>query len=1047
MKESFLFKRLIIITVIFGLLTSCHDPAGNNPNDNPNEPNNNNKTYIQFDNTQGICAVSVYKNSQRREEDKIAVIPVDGNSEKIKWTPSAYVPFYYTYSITLKGISNFIIDYIPEIGKDQNAARIDAEKTTTIKIPTLSETISSPDKLLSDKSYLLIQNNSSYPFELHRGPSTIPSDNLSDSLVNSGERAQYTINPGLASPYKLLVWADYKEFPSSIVSFEAGHVYIFDYNGSISLVSDTELKLINVNGIDIPKLPAAPVVITSNGSLTLQWTAVGSATAYEIWMSTVNNSDLATKYGADVVASLSTTISGLNNGTIYYFWIKAKNILGTSGFSPVVAGIPSAATTKPPDPKIAPSIMAGNGQFTISWQAVEDASVYEVWTGTTNNVTNATKQGGDISGFSTVITGLNNGTTYYVWIKAKNNIGVSGFSPSTTGKPLGTPGMPTINSSSEKLLVTWTIVSGAEQYEVYYGIESPTILAITTTGTMATITGLVNGETYYICLRAKNASGVSDYGQTAIGIPIGNTTSVTVSSGDCQLSLNWSAITGADQYEVYYNTSNSIPSNPAQTVTTNTAVINGLINGTTYYIWVKSKNANGTGNASTVAIGKPLGTPGIPTVNSAFKGLLVTWTAVAGAEQYEVYYGIGTSITLAVTTTSTTAAISGLTASTTYNVQLRAKNANGFSEFGPIASGVTNDNLTPGLYRKNVRIGQMDIASSLSFISTNAESGDEYYIVLGANESITSKTLNYSGKKVNITLMGYDRERTITLNRSGSMFVVNSGVTLTLEENITLVGRSSNSDSLVIISGGKLIMNNGSNITGNEGGSSDNNYNGGGIYVTSNGDFTMNGGQISGNSIPYGGNNGGGIYVNNGTFTMNNGEISGNTSRSGNGIYVNSNGTFIMNDGKISGNNSYSSGGGGGVYIVGSFTMNGGEISGNTTTYNGGGVYVSGTFNMNGGKISNNSISFHFEAYPSYGGGVYVSSDGTFTKSGNSTITGYSSDTINGNVVKKDTGLIIQGNGHAVYVDSYPIRRRETTAGPGVNLDSRKSGTGGEWEN
>ena len=505
MKESIKIKRFIFIAVVFSILFSCHDPAGNNSNGNPNEPNNNKKTYIQFDNTQGICAVSVYKNSQRREEDKIAVIPVGGNSKRIEWTPSAYVPFYYTYSITFKGISNFTIDYIPEPGKDQNAARIDAEKTTIIKVPTLSETISSPDKLLSNRSYLLIQNNSSFSFELLRGPTTIPTDNLSNSLVNSKERAQYTINPGLVSHYKLLIWADYKEFPSSIVNFEAGHVYIFDYNGNISLVRDIELKLENVNGFAVPQPPAAPVVITSNGSITLQWTSVENATAYEIWMATVNDSASASKYGADVEALLSTTISGLNNGSIYYFWLKAKNNLGTSGFSPVVSGTPSAVTYKPPSPQTAPTIFAGNGQLTVSWQAVADASAYEVWLGTTNNTTSAKKQSEDILGLSTIITDLNNGTTYYVWIKAKNHIGVSGFSPSAYGSPFRSPGL----------------YNGTEKIGNHNLSESLSYISA----------NAITGDNYFIVLG-------SDESVSGINLNYGKTISITLLGTDVEKSIS-----------------------------------------------------------------------------------------------------------------------------------------------------------------------------------------------------------------------------------------------------------------------------------------------------------------------------------------------------------------------------------------------------------------------------------------------------------------------------------------------------------------------------
>jgi hypothetical protein len=62
---------------------------------------------------------------------------------------------------------------------------------------------------------------------------------------------------------------------------------------------------------------------------------------------------------------------------------------------------------------------------------------------------------------------------------------------------------------------------------------------------------------------------------------------------------------------------------------------------------------------------------------------------------------------------------------------------------------------------------------------------------------------------------------------------------------------------------------------------------------------------------------------------------------------------------------------------------------------------------------------------------------GAFTKSGG-TITGYNSDQNNGNVVKDDAGNVIARNGHAVWVNQN--LRKETTAGPGINLSNRDSG-------
>ena len=112
--------------------------------------------------------------------------------------------------------------------------------------------------------------------------------------------------------------------------------------------------------------------------------------------------------------------------------------------------------------------------------------------------------------------------------------------------------------------------------------------------------------------------------------------------------------------------------------------------------------------------------------------------------------------------------------------------------------------------------------------------------------------------------------------------------------------------------------------------------------------------------------------------------------------------------------------------------MEGGTISSNSSYY-GGGVYVhsGGSFQMEGGTISGNTAS--------YGGGVSVSSGGTFTKT-NGTITGYASDPVNGNRTTYNL------DGHAAYVSSSPTKRRETTAGPSVNMDSRLAGSAGGWE-
>jgi len=350
---------------------------------------------------------------------------------------------------------------------------------------------------------------------------------------------------------------------------------------------------------------------------------------------------------------------------------------------------------------------------------------------------------------------------------------------------------------------------------------------------------------------------------------------------------------------------------------------------------------------------------------------------------------------------------------------------------GLLAGCLLGDDIETLRSKAEITVPGTFLAAKLSWLESNARSGGNYIVEVSFDQSISPAELPTKLPKSTITLRGVGANRTISFASNDSMFTVGSGVTLILDSNITLQGRGDNTSSLVRIEGGALEMKAGSKITVNTNNTNTTFYSGGsGVYVSNSydyntyksisGTFTMNGGEISGNS-------GGGVSVAfGGTFTMNGGTISGNTSYSGGGVSV-SGGTFTMNGGTIYGNTA-SNGGGVSVSSSGTFTMSGGEISGNTATEKGGGVYVNGV-------------------YDDYNGSYL---GGTFTKTGG-TIYGYSaSDAAKSNKVKDYSDTIRSGKGHAVYASlgGY-IRYRETTTGPGVNLhfNGNDSTSTGAWDN
>ena len=91
----------------------------------------------------------------------------------------------------------------------------------------------------------------------------------------------------------------------------------------------------------------------------------------------------------------------------------------------VGCNLPTTSRAVPPSAPAAPSLTAGTGQITVNWTAVDKATSYEVWWNNANDTATAAKYGSDCVLTVTVINGVPDGFTYWVWIKAKNRFGTS----------------------------------------------------------------------------------------------------------------------------------------------------------------------------------------------------------------------------------------------------------------------------------------------------------------------------------------------------------------------------------------------------------------------------------------------------------------------------------------------------------------------------------------------------------------------------------------------------------------------------------------------
>ncbi|MDR2741710.1 MAG: hypothetical protein LBB98_06095 [Treponema sp.] len=308
----------------------------------------------------------------------------------------------------------------------------------------------------------------------------------------------------------------------------------------------------------------------------------------------------------------------------------------------------------------------------------------------------------------------------------------------------------------------------------------------------------------------------------------------------------------------------------------------------------------------------------------------------------------------------------------------------------------------------------------------------------------------------------------ISIKGGDTLLKLTNSAKVTLEGSLTLAGTRVKADNIrgvYVSTGGEFTMN-GGKISGNQA-----YYYGGGVFVKNDGKFTMNGGEILVNQVDY---YGGGVFVDgDGEFTMSGGKISGNQAYyGGGGVFVKNGGEFIMvDDGVIEDNSSQYDGGG--VYVTGSmFTMDGGKISDNYLIQHGlgGGVYVQdGTFTMNKGEISNNraqggggvSVQGGNSTFTmidgeisgncaravggfAWGGGVFIGSDIAFKKTGG-IIYGYDSGNLTvSNVVETESGSVWDGQGHSLFVNGGSYWK-DTTLWSNDNLYHNISGENNSW--
>jgi len=251
----------------------------------------------------------------------------------------------------------------------------------------------------------------------------------------------------------------------------------------------------------------------------------------------------------------------------------------------------------------------------ISWNLVNGATSYKLYYGTSSSSITILASG-TITGTTYTHTGLQADTVYYYRVVASNSSGDSGYSTSSSARTLlSTPvGVTATGGQSvTSISLSWSPVTGASSYKVYYGTSASSIttLAGSPSGTTYTHTGLQGGTTYYYRVVAySSAAGDSDYSTTASATTkLSAPTITSVKKYTSRMNtIEWTSVTGATSYKVYYTTGS--PSGTKASVGTTTLTYdyhNFSENNTTFYYFVVAVNSNGESDFS--AASSPLVIP------------------------------------------------------------------------------------------------------------------------------------------------------------------------------------------------------------------------------------------------------------------------------------------------------------------------------------------------------------------------------------------------------------------------------------------------------
>lgn len=458
-----------------------------------------------------------------------------------------------------------------------------------------------------------------------------------------------------------------------------------------------------------PLVPSAPTLTTAtpgDGSASIAFTAGSGG------MSTISNYEYQVDGGAWTAlspadATTPVTIPGLTNGT------QVSVALRTVAGSDVSVASNALTVTPRTTPSAPTSLVAtpGNGNASVAFTAGADGG---------SAITNYEYRvnGGTWTALSPVATtspvtvpGLTAQVSSTIELRAVNAAGSGAGSASTSVTPYGSAGAPTslvatAGDSSASIAFTAGANGGATITNYEYRVDSGSWTALSPADATSpvTISGLTNGTSVALSLRAVTVAGAGAASTTVNVTPVTNAsapTGLVATYGNESASVAFTA--GANggaaitNYEYRVDSGNWTALSPVDT--TSPVTIPGLTNGTQASIELRAVTSVGSGSASSAVTVTPMSTPSAPTSLVATPGNASASIAFSAGSNggsaitnYEFRVDGGTWTALSPVDTTSPVTIPGLTPAQAASIELRALNTVGN---GAVSSSVSVTAISP----------------------------------------------------------------------------------------------------------------------------------------------------------------------------------------------------------------------------------------------------------------------------------------------------------------------------------------------------------------